>query len=474
MRTLRLVVSAASPDDPVAAAGMSMLEAVVPVLHSKERILRLYAGNGTETAAAIGAVMKAENPDIVVALADYREPLHQVSQWLGRRYGREIALLWFGKRMSSDMCSELDSCDRTDGAVWTSKSTSWRDMRFICSYQTRAGNAMNDDASMSQTDLSPHKLEQVLQTEGVRFLSVNIEFTPHLLLPDSKDDRADITGCTGTLDEIMNAVSMMSHNRSVAGICVQQAMTTALTSAYKAFAASVMFAGHTWRSLEASAPADIPNEIWTADDRARVTEGWLARGLSLESLDREVLRIDPSLANGQFAQSILSGLGIADEHFRGALAEADAETLLLDCPQALSLLRRARSIRTRRPTSNYVRSEEIHDRILLPQLQRSARDREFLLYTPQERSEIVYRFLFEGSMHRELDKLVLGLDPSVSRGWQSMGVLHHLGLKKEYRGIFSGFTIEEAIQTINHQQNAPDFTDIVKILRMFAENNNLE
>ena len=42
----------------------------------------------------------------------------------------------------------------------------------------------------------------------------------------------------------------------------------------------------------------------------------------------------------------------------------------------------------------------------------------------------VGQWLFRDDVgHREMDSEILGLDPSISKGWQSMGVLHYLGPK---------------------------------------------
>jgi len=64
--------------------------------------------------------------------------------------------------------------------------------------------------------------------------------------------------------------------------------------------------------------------------------------------------------------------------------------------------------------------------------------------------------------HRQIDIKHLG-QTEESKGWQSMGILHYLGLKKEFKGIFKGVEISDAIERL--QQDNQDFDLIVKHLK---------
>ena len=79
----------------------------------------------------------------------------------------------------------------------------------------------------------------------------------------------------------------------------------------------------------------------------------------------------------------------------------------------------------------------------IPKLQPSGRSREYKDYSLLERSKVVKDFLFNGEGHRQLDKKILGLDPKITKGFQSMGILHYLGLKKPFSGIFNNLTIAD-------------------------------
>jgi 5-methylcytosine-specific restriction enzyme A len=100
--------------------------------------------------------------------------------------------------------------------------------------------------------------------------------------------------------------------------------------------------------------------------------------------------------------------------------------------------------------------------MMMPKILKSGRAREFASYDDQLKSEVIKGWLFEGLTHRELDERVLGLDKTDSRGWQSMGILHFLGLKKEFSGIFHNLTLQEAIGVIS--QDEQDFGEIIQLL----------
>ncbi len=81
----------------------------------------------------------------------------------------------------------------------------------------------------------------------------------------------------------------------------------------------------------------------------------------------------------------------------------------------------------------------------IPKLNKSKRSREFNMWPEEKRDSVIYHYLFKGKSNRELDSDVLELDSNYSRGYQSMGILHHLGLNKDFKGIFRGVSIDFAI-----------------------------
>ena len=99
----------------------------------------------------------------------------------------------------------------------------------------------------------------------------------------------------------------------------------------------------------------------------------------------------------------------------------------------------------------------------LPKLDPSNRDREYKQRNFEEISQIVHTWLFTNDVgHREMDRDILGLDPLSSKGWQSMGVLHYLGLKKEFKGIFHNSDLNQAISDLKSDEQ--DFSFIIELL----------
>jgi hypothetical protein len=106
----------------------------------------------------------------------------------------------------------------------------------------------------------------------------------------------------------------------------------------------------------------------------------------------------------------------------------------------------------------------------IPRLEPSLRDREYKQRNFDEVSQIVHTWLFRTDVgHREMDRDILGLDPMHSNGWQSMGVLHFLGLKKEFKGIFSKIDLKHSIKLL--EEDHQDFNLIIELLNSDTQEN---
>jgi len=96
-----------------------------------------------------------------------------------------------------------------------------------------------------------------------------------------------------------------------------------------------------------------------------------------------------------------------------------------------------------------------------------ARDREYNQFTPSEHAKVVKEWLFNGTLgHREIDREILLIDKD-SRGFISMGILHYLGLKKEFKGLFRNSTEKQALNLL--KKNNQDFTEIIRLVSLSDE-----
>lgn len=98
---------------------------------------------------------------------------------------------------------------------------------------------------------------------------------------------------------------------------------------------------------------------------------------------------------------------------------------------------------------------------MFPEVVADSRDREFRHYSRTQREEIVMRYLFEGLSSRKLDETVLGLDGNKSKGYQSWGVLRHYGFGEDFKGIFHGKSVKEAMDTIPSDEQYDVLYDIL-------------
>lgn len=108
---------------------------------------------------------------------------------------------------------------------------------------------------------------------------------------------------------------------------------------------------------------------------------------------------------------------------------------------------------------------EIED--ILPQLQPSGREREFNNYQDDLKAKVIYEHLVKGLTHRELDEKVLNLDKDKSKGLQSMNILHYLGMKSDYKGIFEGKELNEVLNILTEQ--GKDFEETVRLLTLLTD-----
>ena len=84
----------------------------------------------------------------------------------------------------------------------------------------------------------------------------------------------------------------------------------------------------------------------------------------------------------------------------------------------------------------------------IPPLKKEARNREFNAYSQDQRDAVVFGWLFDSEFTRTLDNNVLNLDSDKSCGYQSMGILHHMGLNKKHQGLFECTSPQSAIELL--------------------------
>lgn len=105
--------------------------------------------------------------------------------------------------------------------------------------------------------------------------------------------------------------------------------------------------------------------------------------------------------------------------------------------------------------------------MIFPDLKISNRNGEYSSYSIIIRAEVVYNYLFQSLSHRKIDKDVIGLIPEKSKGWQSMGILHHIGLVKAHKGIFSNVDLLDAISFLKKEDKIK-YKVLIKHIEVFS------
>jgi hypothetical protein len=119
------------------------------------------------------------------------------------------------------------------------------------------------------------------------------------------------------------------------------------------------------------------------------------------------------------------------------------------------------------PLNNYYLDEIMNEEsgLIIPVLEPVQRSREYQEHDENTRNKVVFEYLFKSRTYRWIDENVIGLNPSESREYQSMGILHHIGLKGKHKGVFSGYDVPEAIRVLHRQRN--DFGMVIQCLEQF-------
>lgn len=88
---------------------------------------------------------------------------------------------------------------------------------------------------------------------------------------------------------------------------------------------------------------------------------------------------------------------------------------------------------------------------IFPSLEPTEREREYVSYKQSVRDVVVFEYLFNSKSHRRLDENILGLDSKESKGYQSMGILHFIGLRDIHKGFFKEDNLLDAINLLEDQ-----------------------
>lgn len=111
-------------------------------------------------------------------------------------------------------------------------------------------------------------------------------------------------------------------------------------------------------------------------------------------------------------------------------------------------------------------SESMNKLMKLPLLKSNNRIREFKQFSDVKIAKVIYEHLFNGRTHRWIDENIL-IVGTKNNGRISANILYYLGMKAEFRGIFKGVLIKDAIEILRY--NGSSYFFIASILE-----NNIE
>lgn len=106
-----------------------------------------------------------------------------------------------------------------------------------------------------------------------------------------------------------------------------------------------------------------------------------------------------------------------------------------------------------------------------PTLEPARRVREYNSYDVSIRDKVVFEYLFHSKSHRWIDENIIMLNPSESRGYQAMGILHHIGLKDKHKGLFEGRELRDIISEL--KSNSSDLHILVESLERYVNQDSM-
>lgn len=99
----------------------------------------------------------------------------------------------------------------------------------------------------------------------------------------------------------------------------------------------------------------------------------------------------------------------------------------------------------------------------IPPIKKSNRKRETLNYNSKKIAEVVFEYLFNGLSQRNIDVEILELDSKSTRGYQSMNILHFIGIRHDFKNFFNGLSVKEVIDILKDKKNN-SYEELISIL----------
>ena len=99
----------------------------------------------------------------------------------------------------------------------------------------------------------------------------------------------------------------------------------------------------------------------------------------------------------------------------------------------------------------------------IPILVRDDRKREYEYFSSEQHQNVVAAYLFKGMSFRQIESNVLNLDSDYFRGWRVRSILRYLGIGAEFKGLFKGMTVAQAVDELKQVADG-DYEDLIAIL----------
>lgn len=192
------------------------------------------------------------------------------------------------------------------------------------------------------------------------------------------------------------------------------------------------------------------------------------------SLNEAVLLLDAYLNNKPFPKDVV---GYKEEELWEEISLLFQEQLHKGVPGGA--LEEAREIFEKRPREF---RKLLLDAKNIPPLRYSKRKGDWDILPESLRDSMLYAYLFDGLSLRELDEAYLLYDSEKTKGFESLRILHYMGVTGDFRGIFKDFELIEGLRCLKKDEIT--YRQLIEALQRYgyslyqqethSENDNLE
>ena len=91
--------------------------------------------------------------------------------------------------------------------------------------------------------------------------------------------------------------------------------------------------------------------------------------------------------------------------------------------------------------------------------------KKYFKYTENERLSVIRGYVFDKYTQKDLDIEILGTNPDSHKGRESNNIIRYIGLNRQFRGLFSGMSLQRSILELKSTKDS-QYDELISILKL--------